>query len=870
MPGIAAALKASGCTTVEEGTAAKQFIADDIQDPKDLGDDAGKAGAKIDEILGKTNLSDDARAKIKKAMLAAFDAEKKAQPPTPPKPPSSTSIQSILQNVQGIADDERTKILAEFDKQGIIELADLGKDEQAADAKIDQILATVGLPKDKSDLCKKALTAQRAKETPVVAPPVGQPAPTVSTTVPAGAVDVQKTDFPTLKAEAAGTITAFKIPDIFTSNLDANHPYQSPDELKPWQWLHLARTNNLTKALDINRMMQGLEDPFAIYPAFLWELQDGAVDDISKGTAESTVSASIEEDRANSSLITNASIAGQYAMCSASVKASYAMQASNEQYSKVIVTRARWRQPRCSLVLENCLTVAPIFQHLIDVAFDKKSITPENQFDYLTQLFELFGHLVPERVVLGGLLEIMQQLVSVESQSQTSTKLNLDTSVGLKAQDLPASGQLDIGFKLDGSGAKNQATCLQNIDFTAIGGDPNPTDPKAWLPSTFTPEKWKTTTRDGVNRITQMLKQSDQDAIDGVIIAKAREAWTDDAVTKLAAADGGGFTLPLKFDANSRVVYTPQMPPILPFFPKGHRVTLKNWAASETSSADYLVAANIESRTPDATAENADGVDVNNQTVAPGDPRRAKGTYYAYCQPAPGCAADAAGANPQQANLLWTFVYTGQVIRDGANTYDEPLFWIVTDDQKWALSAFYHLGYAAFTSLVPYDYEQKLRKQSTPARWLLRPAVPPGRMQLPPNDDESSGYFRLYNPYYRGYLADYATLNSRRKYTEQIPSGMASDGMGGFRFVPGYTVDHDEAGPSYQRTMLRVPTGLGSVFGADGKPNAASEKTQQTSYMQQCWYIQDRTEAPTRQKFSQLDHTYIQQWIKAREDAMSK
>lgn len=323
--------------------------------------------------------------------------------------------------------------------------------------------------------------------------------------------------------------------------------------------------------------------------------------------------------------------------------------------------------------MANCLTVAPILQHLINVAFDDKLIEPKDRFDFLTQLFDLFGHLIPARVYLGGMLEICQELVSVESQSREATKTSLDSAVSLKSQNLPASGQLQVGFATDGSGLKVQANCIENLAFTAIGGEPTLLEPAKWLPTTNTPEHWKTIGRDGTMPISQMLKQEDQDAIDGVIAEKAREAWTDDAVVELATADGGDFTLPLKQDKNGRVLYSQQQP-ILPYFPKGHRVTLKNWWSSEIGDGDYLQALNTEQRTPDSTAQNEDGQGVDGVSLPPGDPCRVQGTYYTYCQPAPACAPDAAGASPKEEHLLWTFVYTGRMIRDGTRPFEEPLF----------------------------------------------------------------------------------------------------------------------------------------------------------------------------------------------------
>lgn len=868
MAGISEALKASGCTAADEQIAAKQFIAEDIQDPGDLGEDPDKVPGRIDDILKKTTLDPAARDKIKTAMVAAWHKEKDAPSPPPPPPspkvPSSTSIEAVLKDVRGCTDDDRKKVLAEFDKEGIIELIDLGKDPQLATTKIDYVLGKTGLPKDKTDLFKSALTAARAKDPG--APSPATPTPAESTTVPPGGVNVLSTTFPTLKAEGVGTIATFTIPTIFTSSPDPLHPYQSPADLKPWQWIHLAKTNNLTKALNLSLVLSGSSDPLPSYSAFLWELQDGAVDDVSKGSADSTVTATIEQDRAAANMATSGSLDVQYVLCSASVKGSYATQATSENYSKIIHTRARFVQWRCALHLEICLRVAPIFQHLIDVALDPKEIKPDDQFEFLTQLLEIFGHVFPRMVYLGGMAEICQDLVSVENQTSGTTKTSLDGAVTAKVDNLPVSGKAQVGFATDGSGAKDQGTCIQQFNFTTYGGEPtaNP-PPKNWTPTTNTPELWKTIGREDWLPTVQKLSSKDLDAINKVVARTVREAWTDDAVVALAKDDRGDFSLPLDLDnlASSQL-------PILPYFPKGHSVTLKNWWSSTNNVNPYLLSQNGVDAKPDQGAGNENGAGVSGQSLPPGDPCRVQGSYYAHCQPAPLCAPDAAGGSPEEEHLLWKFVYTGRKIRVDDSAVYEPEFWIVSDDEQWVLSVFWVPGELAFACLFPYAEEKKLRTVPSPGKWLLRPAGPPGRLQLPSGFDDRSGYFRLFNPYHPGYLADYLTCPSKRKWVETVPGHFVrSPGSLTGIWVPDQQITHEESGPDFQRTALRYPAPTGGAFDpVSGQPNTTQEANNDTLYMQQCWLIEDRSEPAPKRTFSQLEPDYIEQWIAKHEASL--
>lgn len=284
-------------------------------------------------------------------------------------------------------------MVAAFDAAGIKNLADLGAD----DTKLDAALRKSGLPQDKINLIKNGLKNARANAT---APPAA--AATESKTVPSGGVDVQSPVFPALKAETATTSTPFQIPAAFTSSPGPNIPFQRVADLQPWQWLHLARSNNLTTGIDLKKVLapkgtkvNDVTDILVSLPAFVWELSFQP-HDITEGDTGSVVSATIHQDHFAQAFITEDSFTASYLLCTASAKASYAQAAQTDTYSKRIYTRARWLQYRCSIDMENCITLSPLFRHLIDVCFNK--ITEDDQFDFLAELFNKFGHVVPNRV----------------------------------------------------------------------------------------------------------------------------------------------------------------------------------------------------------------------------------------------------------------------------------------------------------------------------------------------------------------------------------------------------------------------------------------------------------------------------------------
>jgi hypothetical protein len=238
------------------------------------------------------------------------------------------------------------------------------------------------------------------------------------------------------------------------------------------------------------------------------------------------------------------------------------------------------------------------------------------------------------------------------------------------------------------------------------------------------------------------------------------------------------------------------------------------------------------------------------------------GKRYVWCQPAPGRAPEGDGDSPENAHLLWKLIFTGQATSD-----HDALIWIVTKDEEWALSAFKVSEWGMMACLIPYVEAKKLRTQNSPPRWVLQPAIPPGRLALPDLPDKSSGYFRIFNPWASGYLGEEAPWSADawrgRKYVVHIPvMGVACGVAGGV--VPAHDetrfVDHD----TYLRTSVRaeVATLLSSVFDpTTGKVKSKEEQAQQSSYKCRTWLIQDRSHVKKPKQFPQLENTYIEKWI---------
>jgi hypothetical protein len=229
------------------------------------------------------------------------------------------------------------------------------------------------------------------------------------------------------------------------------------------------------------------------------------------------------------------------------------------------------------------------------------------------------------------------------------------------------------------------------------------------MPTVNPPEAWYIIKRQGVKPITDFLLKPERDRIKQIQDRRQKKQWITPMIASLAEGDGGGVEIPAH--------------PELPYFLPDARVTLMNLS----SNNKYLIANNgVEgaANQPDAKAQDdsSRNLDANGNLVnqvVPGAATRIEGIHYAWCQPAPLLAANSAGPDAKEMNLLWTLVYTGI-----PHTDHSPLYWLVSQDEKWVLSGFHVPNIYAFACLFPFDEAKKLRHVPSPTRWAVSLATP--------------------------------------------------------------------------------------------------------------------------------------------------
>ena len=198
------------------------------------------------------------------------------------------------------------------------------------------------------------------------------------------------------------------------------------------------------------------------------------------------------------------------------------------------------------------------------------------------------------------------------------------------------------------------------------------------------------------------------------------------------------------------------------------------------------------------------------------------------------------------------------------NPLKEPLFWLVTGDQQWALSGFTITNAAgsigSIACLYPFD-EAKKRRGLSPATWVFRQPIPPGRLQLPPRPDDGSGYFRLYNTYLQGYLGEWNWFTAWHRWIEHVPENTE----GGYLDVynrPAHDVNHDSHDDVFRvKIWPDSKADLASCVNSNtGLFNKAAETAQQQTFKSRAWLVQPVSPIPTRKAFTALQDDYIKDW----------
>ena len=727
---------------------------------------------------------------------------------------SSQKISEILSPIPpgGTADE-----LMAFDELNKDTLIDLGTTSAAVKQLLDDLVAK----KIRQEI-DDALLAAWNKENPSAGTPAAPPAepPAAVAPVPSGTVDLasktQSPDGSQFKFKLGQT--EISIPANYAPSVDDATPVVSADELEDWQWNHLALNNNLTYAINLDILLTG-GGMWATKAAFLWNTPFPSYKSYESGEMKAQLRSTSQENLVVRNGILDTSLSGGYAGSTASLKFSYKANEASDWSQQTSYMSAWFVQWKCYVEMRDSLVLSSGFTTAIDNAL----ATGDNdtKFSALMKVFDDYGHVVPDHVYLGGSLLFQRSLKYDAKGDKDSIANNLDVAVGVEAtkDKIKPSGKIT-----DESTVVLTAELLEEeIDFTAIGGDTSKNAaPLQWVVTTKSPALWRTIKQDGLTPITTYLDDTRQQAIQAVFDTKRKDAWCSADVSAALAtrgADKNSWNAWLPGEQNEKLYLNK----LLPIFAKDQLILLSNAGESGNS---YLVARNYAaSFAPDDGALDflADNPRDLGSTFPLPDPKmRERGHTYGHCQPSPSLASGA-----DSSYLHWRLEYVGRCTAQG-----DPLYWIVTSDNLWVLSAFEQMRYSSwsvveefrFASLYPYEEEKKRRYDDTPAKWNLFFADPTGRwgLEKPDNVSEDSDHFLLWNPNSLSFLGPHQDATSFRMYT--------------FNSLYGPVISDGYTQPANSLGFTKVA--LSSYKGGRSDLEASQSDPQSPRFKNYCWLIQ--------------------------------
>ena len=283
------------------------------------------------------------------------------------------------------------------------------------------------------------------------------------------------------KLPSADGIT-FSVPKSLSVE-STNAAIVSPNNIKPEEWMVIARSANLLYAYD----MDGDEPQWAKTPVLDWkvpERDDFARSEILHGEVTSVLTYTDETaSYVVSGFDTQTATAG-FAFCAGSFERSHKYKTATNSESKTLIQVGMWKYPRVKIYLDKCTVTSERFTKAVSEALAK-----DHKFYELNKVFKEYGHVVPSAVLLGGQLCYKDSKVSNSSANEGSAQEDIKGKVEGKLGKATASAGFGIG-----SASENKAGSINLEDFTSftnLGGDSLLcSNPSAWAPTVKDPKYW--------------------------------------------------------------------------------------------------------------------------------------------------------------------------------------------------------------------------------------------------------------------------------------------------------------------------------------------------------------------------------------------
>jgi len=281
-----------------------------------------------------------------------------------------------------------------------------------------------------------------------------------------------------------------------------------------------------------------------------------------------------------------------------------------------------------------------------------------------------------------------------------------------------------------------------------VGGDMNLRDPVAWRGTVVNPDDWRVILREGrLVPVFDFLPADLKAGVNRVWDAGRSKAWSIDPARKKHVLPGAlDYAVPL-------------------FWTPGgvEQVTMVNRHSRTVLQAKNDVRLAVPASPPPEVIppQSAGGYRVGEQRfqtvpIELPSPGRAGGSHWTHCDPAPQPLPENMAADARESEALWRLEYSGDL-----TIKDEPLYWLVTQDDAWIMAAFDDgRNQCTWASLWPSARRDDLPGSSR-AAWVVYPADPTGL-----RGPDLAQTFLLWNPVAGGFLSGPGSLTGNKGWVE--------------------------------------------------------------------------------------------------------
>lgn len=273
----------------------------------------------------------------------------------------------------------------------------------------------------------------------------------------------------------------------------------SPNNIKPEEWIIIARSANLLYGYD----MDSNEPKWAKTPILDWkvpERDDFARSEITHAKVTSELTYSDEIATFVSSGFDTETATAAYTFCAASVERNHKYKEAKSSQTKTLFQVGMWKYPRAQIYLDKCTITSDRF-----ISAVKSALKSDDKYNELTKVFHEYGHIIPSSVLLGGQLCFKASKESSSFAEEQKLATDYKAALDIKLGKVSASTGFAQGSETD---KKSENLTLDEFEsFTNRGGDSLLcTNPSQWAPTVKDPANWAVIEMEGMQPTIDLLE----------------------------------------------------------------------------------------------------------------------------------------------------------------------------------------------------------------------------------------------------------------------------------------------------------------------------------------------------------------------------